>query len=171
MEDTMDKLTYEKLCQQFWLSTRMVISNDISDWSKLSDKERDLFNKVFGSLTALDTLQSEDGIDSMKKDVRTQHETAVLSNISFMECYTTGHDVLTPDGWVDISKISIGDEVLQYDDKTKSTSFAKVLNTSSHFAENIYHIYDKHKNTDLRVSEGHRMIYFMQRLENLSCRS
>ena len=85
MEDTMDKLTYEKLCQQFWLSTRMVISNDVSDWSKLSDKERDLFNKVFGGLTALDTLQSEDGLDSMKKDVRTQHETAVLNNISFME--------------------------------------------------------------------------------------
>ena len=56
MEDVMDKLTYEKLCQQFWLSTRMVISNDVSDWSKLSDKERDLFNKVFGGLTALDTL-------------------------------------------------------------------------------------------------------------------
>ena len=85
MEDVMDKLTYEKLCQQFWLSTRMVISNDVSDWSKLSDKERDLFNKVFGGLTALDTLQSEDGLDSMKKDVRTQHETAVLNNISFME--------------------------------------------------------------------------------------
>ena len=170
MEDVMDKLTYEKLCQQFWLSTRMVISNDISDWSKLSDKERDLFNKVFGGLTMLDTLQSEDGIDSMKKDVRTQHETAVLSNISFMECYTTGHDVLTPDGWVDISKISIGDDVLQYDDKTKSTSFEKVLNTSSHFAENIYHIYDKHKNTELKVSEGHRMIYEEKVKKDNSCK-
>lgn len=169
MEDVMDKLTYEKLCQQFWLSTRMVISNDVSDWSKLSDKERDLFNKVFGGLTALDTLQSEDGLYSMKKDVRTQHETAVLNNISFMECYTKGHDVLTPSGWVDISKISVGDEVLQYNDKTKKTSFAKVLNTSSHFSENIYHIYSKNRNVDLKVSKGHRMVYEEKLIKNNEC--
>lgn len=170
LEDTMDKLTYEKLTSQFWLSTRMPISNDVSDWSKLSDKERDLFNKVFGGLTALDTLQSEDGLDSMKKDVRTQHETAVLNNISFMECYTSGHDVLTPNGWVDISNISIGDIVLQYDDRTKSTSFAKVSNVSSHFSESIYHIYDKHRNTELKVSEGHRMIYEEKVKKENSCK-
>jgi len=85
VEDMIDKATWEKLTEQFWLDTRIPISNDISDWNKLRAEERTLYNKVLGGLTMLDTLQSEDGNEQMKKDVRTQHETAVLNNIQFME--------------------------------------------------------------------------------------
>ncbi|MEL3959442.1 ribonucleotide-diphosphate reductase subunit beta [Caldifermentibacillus hisashii] len=85
LEDMIDKMTYEKLTSQFWLSTRMPVSNDKTDWRNLSNKEKRLVEKVFGGLTLLDTLQSEDGIEQIKKDVRTQHEIAVLNNIQFME--------------------------------------------------------------------------------------
>lgn len=85
LEDIVDKMTYEKLTSQFWLSTRMPVSKDISDWSKLDDKEKRLIERVFGGLTALDTLQSEVGIEQIRKDAITQHEIAVLNNIQFME--------------------------------------------------------------------------------------
>lgn len=85
IEDIVDKMTYEKLVSQFWTSTRMPVSKDRDDWSKLPDKEKRLVEKVFGGLTLLDTLQSEEGIDALKKDAITQHEMAVLNNISFME--------------------------------------------------------------------------------------
>lgn len=85
IEDMVDKMTYEKLTSQFWLSTRMPVSKDKGDFTKLPDVEKELIGKVFGGLTALDTLQSEDGVDSLKPFVRTQHETAVLNNILFME--------------------------------------------------------------------------------------
>lgn len=85
IEDMIDKMTYEKLTEQFWLSTRMPVSKDIPDWNKLPENERRLVEHVFGGLTALDTLQSEDGIQSIRSSVRTQHETAVLNNIQFME--------------------------------------------------------------------------------------
>jgi ribonucleoside-diphosphate reductase beta chain len=63
----------------------MPVSKDRSDWSTLPDDEKRLVERVFGGLTALDTLQSEQGIDSLRKDARTQHEIAVLNNIQFME--------------------------------------------------------------------------------------
>ncbi|MEK4824457.1 class 1b ribonucleoside-diphosphate reductase subunit beta [Niallia sp. FSL W8-0951] len=85
IEDMLDKITYEKLTEQFWLSTRMPVSKDKSDWTKLPDIEKRLVEKVFGGLTVLDTLQSEDGIDALRKDAATQHEIAVLNNIQFME--------------------------------------------------------------------------------------
>ena len=85
IEDMVDKLTFEKLTSQFWLDSRMVPSNDIQDWSKLSEKEQTLYNKVFAGLTLLDTLQSEDGIATIKQDAASQHEIAVLDNIMFME--------------------------------------------------------------------------------------
>ena len=44
--------------------------------------------KVFGGLTLLDTLQSEEGASLMKDYVRTQHEEAVWNNIQFMDLFT-----------------------------------------------------------------------------------
>lgn len=85
IEEQIDLATWTKLTEQFWLPERVPTSNDIPDWDRLSNEERELFNKVFGGLTALDTLQSEDGVRVILEDVRTQHETAVLTNIQFME--------------------------------------------------------------------------------------
>lgn len=85
VEDAIDKATWEKLTEQFWLDTRIPLSNDLDDWRALSDTERTLVGHVFGGLTLLDTLQSENGIDAIRQDTKTQHEEAVLNNIQFME--------------------------------------------------------------------------------------
>ncbi|KXT76878.1 class 1b ribonucleoside-diphosphate reductase subunit beta [Streptococcus sp. DD12] len=85
IEDIIDKSTWEKLTEQFWLDTRIPVSNDLDDWRKLSAEEKDLVGKVFGGLTLLDTVQSESGMAHLKKDIRTPHEEAVLNNIEFME--------------------------------------------------------------------------------------
>lgn len=85
IEDKIDKATWEKLTEQFWLDTRIPLSNDLDDWRDLSDDEHTIVGHVFGGLTLLDTLQSQDGIDQLRKDVRTPEETAVFNNIQFME--------------------------------------------------------------------------------------
>lgn len=158
IEDVVDKATWEKLTEQFWLDTRIPLSNDLDDWRRLSEKERDLVGKVFGGLTLLDTLQSVDGVSAIKPDVRTQHEEAVLNNIEFMECYTKDHELLTIDrGWVPIPDIVVGDTVLAYNPKTETTQFEKVLKTSKHKAPHIERIYNSA--VDLRVSPGHRMLF------------
>lgn len=158
IEDVVDKATWEKLTEQFWLDTRIPLSNDLDDWRKLSEKERDLVGKVFGGLTLLDTLQSVDGVSAIKPDVRTQHEEAVLNNIEFMECYTKDHKLLTIDrGWVPIADIKVGDTVLVYNPKAETTQFEKVLETSKHKAPYIERIYNSA--IDLRVSPGHRMLF------------
>ena len=50
IEDEIDKSTWEKLTEQFWLDTRVPLSNDLDDWRKLSNAEKDLIGKVFGGL-------------------------------------------------------------------------------------------------------------------------
>ena len=41
IEDAIDKSTWEKLTEQFWLDTRIPLSNDLDDWRKLSAEEKD----------------------------------------------------------------------------------------------------------------------------------
>ena len=85
IDDAIDKATWEKLTEQFWLDTRIPVSNDLKDWHQLDDDHKYLVGHVFGGLTLLDTVQSQDGMASLRRHVRTQHETAVLNNIQFME--------------------------------------------------------------------------------------
>lgn len=85
VEDMLDTMTYQKLTTQFWLSTRMPVSKDKDDWSKLPDVEKRLVEKVFGGLTLLDTLQSRVGVQAIRQDTRTDIEMDVYNNIQFME--------------------------------------------------------------------------------------
>lgn len=48
IEDSIDKATWEKLTEQFWLDTRIPLSNDLADWRTLSDADKDVVGKVFG---------------------------------------------------------------------------------------------------------------------------
>ena len=85
VSDMIDKATWEKLTEQFWLDTRIPVSNDMDDWRELDTDHQWVVGHVFGGLTLLDTLQSEAGLTALKENVKTQHETAVLNNIQFMK--------------------------------------------------------------------------------------
>lgn len=119
VSDAVDKATWEKLTEQFWLDTRIPVSNDLDDWRTLDDKHQWLVGHVFGGLTLLDTLQSQDGLAALRKDVKTPHETAVLNNIQFMESvhaksYSTIFSTLnTPDEITEIFDWSDTEEFLQ----------------------------------------------------------
>ena len=119
IDDQIDKATWEKLTEQFWLDTRIPLSNDLSDWRTLDQDHQWVVGHVFGGLTLLDTLQSQEGMASLRKDVQTQHETAVLNNIQFMESvhaksYSSIFSTLnTPDQIDEIFEWSDSEEFLQ----------------------------------------------------------
>lgn len=120
LEDQIDKATWEKLTEQFWLDTRIPLSNDLADWREFSAADKDVVAKVFGGLTLLDTLQSQDGIAALKKDLRTQQEEAVFNNIEFMESvhaksYSSIFSTLnTPKEIAEIFAWTDSNEILQY---------------------------------------------------------
>lgn len=160
VNDMLDKMTWEKLVEQFWTDTRIPISNDKDDWRKLTEAEKTMIGRVFGGLTLLDTLQSQDGVSVLKGDVLTQHEEAVLNNISFMECLTSDSKVLVKNkGWVSVKDVVEGDFILQYNSEKKMNEFGRVLETSSHTPEKLYRIHNEDKKIDIKMSKGHRIVF------------
>lgn len=85
IEDELDEFVWDKATAQFWLDTRVPVSQDMSDWQSLTDNERDVVKKAVGGLALLDTLQSEAGCHVMRDDVLTRKETAVLNDFLLME--------------------------------------------------------------------------------------
>jgi len=126
VEDAIDKQTWEKLTSQFWLDTRVPVSNDRDDWRRLTDEERDVVNKAFVGLTMLDTLQSEEGANVMRGDVRTQHEEAILNNILFMESvHAKSYSTI----FVSLNESKKIDEIFEWGDNNERLQYkAKVIN-------------------------------------------
>ena len=85
IEDEFDEYVWDKANDQFWLDTRVPVSNDLKDWRVLSDIEKSILNKVVGGLALLDTLQSEEGVNVMREDALTHKEIAVINNFLMME--------------------------------------------------------------------------------------
>ncbi|KAA8345755.1 class 1b ribonucleoside-diphosphate reductase subunit beta [Leuconostoc mesenteroides] len=84
-EDEFDEYVWDKATAQYWLDTRVPVSNDLKDWRTLSLIEKDTINRVVGGLALLDTLQSEEGVDVIRADARTRKEIAVINDFLMME--------------------------------------------------------------------------------------
>lgn len=85
IEDEKDLEVWNRLTSNFWIDTKIAISNDLQSWHTLTDAEKQLTARVFAGLTLLDTVQSTVGAISLMPDARTPHEEAVYTNIAFME--------------------------------------------------------------------------------------
>ena len=84
-ENEFDEYVWDKATAQFWLDTRVPVSNDRGDWRTLTDSEKGVINKVVGGLALLDTLQSEEGVNVMREDARTRKKVGVINDFLMME--------------------------------------------------------------------------------------
>lgn len=84
-DDSFTQAFWEQNVKQFWLPEEISVSKDLKAWNDLNDKERDLYKKVLGGLTLLDTKQGNNGIPSMMSLTDNLQRKAVLSFMGTME--------------------------------------------------------------------------------------
>lgn len=70
---------------QFWTDEEIPLSDDKMSWMTLSDQERDLYIKVLGGLTLLDTVQGGIGMPKILEHVDGLQRKAVLAFMGMME--------------------------------------------------------------------------------------
>lgn len=84
-DDNFTQAFWEQNVKQFWLPEEISVSKDIKVWNELSSKEKELYKKVLGGLTLLDTKQGNNGIPSMMSLTDNLQRKAVLSFMGTME--------------------------------------------------------------------------------------
>lgn len=84
-DDGFTQAFWEQNVKQFWLPEEVPISKDIAVWGTLSEGEKDLYKKVLGGLTLLDTKQANNGVQSMMSLTEDFQRKAVLSFMGTME--------------------------------------------------------------------------------------
>ena len=84
-DDDFTQVFWDQNVKQFWLPEEISISKDVKVWSELLPEERNLYKKILGGLTLLDTKQANNGIPSMMSLTDNLQRKAVLSFMGTME--------------------------------------------------------------------------------------
>jgi ribonucleoside-diphosphate reductase beta chain len=71
--------------QQFWVDTEFTPTDDKMNWQDMRPEQREVYKRVLGGLTLLDTKQSKIGIPSIAEHVDDLTKNAVLSFMGMME--------------------------------------------------------------------------------------
>ena len=158
IEDEKDKEVWDKLVSFFWLPEKVALSNDLPSWRAMTDEETWVTIQVFSNLTMLDTIQGTVGAVQMIDAATTPQEEAVLCNISFMEAFVKGTQLLTSRGWKNIEDVVEDDLVAQFDPKSGRINFVSPQIVPSHYEEEIYEIATESGRARQVVSGGHRVM-------------
>ena len=136
-------LPWKNWTRRCGFDTRIPVSNDLDDWSKLSEQEKNLYDKVLAGLTTLDTLQSEEGAIVVGYTARTQHERAVMNNIAYMESihaksYSTIFSTLRSPRRIDeIFKWTEENKYLQY----KASIIKDIYDNGTHLQKRVASVF------------------------------
>lgn len=84
-DDDFTLMFWNQNIMQFWTDDEIPLSDDKMSWIKLSDTEQDVYMKVLGGLTLLDTVQGGAGMPSIMERVEGLQRKAVLAFMGMME--------------------------------------------------------------------------------------
>lgn len=75
---------YKNMLANFWIPSEVNMTNDIKQWSQLTDQERETFQKIIGLLAFLDSIQTD--FTAKVSDYLTDSSlSALMSVLSFQE--------------------------------------------------------------------------------------
>ncbi|MEI7027121.1 class 1b ribonucleoside-diphosphate reductase subunit beta [Paenibacillus sp. y28] len=84
-DDDFTSTFWSQNIMQFWTDEEIPLSDDKMSWMTLSDNERELYMKVLGGLTLLDTVQGGVGMPKIMEHVEGLQRKAVLAFMGMME--------------------------------------------------------------------------------------
>lgn len=84
-EDSFTQIYFEQNKRQLWFPEEIPVSKDVKSWGLLSPAERNVYKRVTGGLTLLDTEQGNVGMPSILEWVPGLQRKALLSFMSMME--------------------------------------------------------------------------------------
>lgn len=84
-DDNFTQMFYDQNVKQFWLPEEISLNSDLLHWEVLSQPKRELYKKVLGGLTLLDTYQGNIGMPVISRYTTGHLRKALLNFMGMME--------------------------------------------------------------------------------------
>lgn len=148
---------YKHLKGLDWEETEMNIDSCKVEFATLPVEIVDLMINTLAFQFEADTSATHIG-RLMYPFVNNTELTAYLIELSKNECLTPDHEVLTPDGWVNIDQVTTDHKVAQWDHETRKISFVNPTQVfEKDYKGKMFHFTSGTGNIDQQVTPNHRM--------------
>lgn len=156
--EVFEKLT-EKQISFFWRPEEIDLSKDRIDFESLTEHEKHIFINNLKYQTLLDSVQGRSPTTVLLPLVSIPELEVWISTWAFFECVAEGTEVLTTEGWKDISKVTTEDNVLVYNLDNETVFFEKPKRTTDYDFDNEMVEYYSSVNGQFHqlVTPNHRM--------------
>lgn len=84
-DDNYTQVFWDQNVMQFWLDTEIPLSDDKMSWIDLTPPEQEVYKRVLGGLTLLDTIQGHVGMNKILEKVDGLQRKSTLSFMGMME--------------------------------------------------------------------------------------
>ena len=162
-----DRQTYEifeKLIEKqlsfFWRPDEIDVSRDRADYQNLPENEKHIFISNLKYQTLLDSIQGRSPNVALLPLVSLPELETWIESWAFSECVAETTELLTTNGWKDISEVTIDDDVLVYDLETEKTYFEKPKRVTNYQVDNrlmVELVANNSKQFHQLVTPNHRM--------------
>lgn len=140
-----------------WFPKEISMTADNKDYLYLSPVEKRMYDLVLAQLIFMDSLQANNLMDNINPYISAPEVNACLSRQSYEECLVGDTEVLTPDGWLKLSLLTIDHEILQVDLNQKSSFVKPSRIIEKEFDGNMIHF--SGIGMSQIVTPKHRMMY------------
>ena len=147
----------ESIRKSYWVHDEFNFQGDVQDFKvKATPTEQSIIER-----TMLAIAQIEVAVKTFWSQI---HERMPLPEISmvgttFAECHANETEILTPDGWADLSEVEVGDKVIQFHHEDSTFSVTEVKRKISYDYEGDMYRWHKTSAQGL-VTPNHRMLYW-----------
>jgi ribonucleotide reductase beta subunit family protein with ferritin-like domain len=150
-------LEYKKaINHSYWLVSEWNFISDVHDFKvKLNDVEQ---NAIKNAMLAISQIEVSVKRFWTKLGDRFPKAEFEQVGVTFGECFIDGTEILTPNGWVDLKEIEVGDDVIQFspDNTFQVTKVEKKID--QYYAGPM--ILLKKKTTVVAITPNHQIVYY-----------
>lgn len=150
---------YRKQLKLHWIPDEVPMQNDITDWKhNLTPAEKNLLMQIFRFFTTADVGVARGYCEYYLPHLAGQPEVAqMMSTFASFECFDKETELLTAEGWKNVTLLSSDDLLAQYTIGTEEITFAKPTKLHKYLYNGMLHHY-KGRSCDLMVTPNHDII-------------
>lgn len=149
---------YKKLKSVDWSEDEVDLQQSRFDFENCPKNQYEVMVKTLAYQWELDSIASRSIAPLLAPFISNSEYWAAISYVSQNECLTEDAEVLTRDGWVLLSDVKMGDEIMTFDPTTKTSYFDKVTNTTAkEYTDDIVIFTNQRGHFYQAVTKNHRM--------------
>lgn len=147
-----------------WTEDEPKVGVDVEQWKRghITDEEKNLIANILRLFTTSDVVVGQGYYERLIPVIKNNEARNMLGSFAARECFDDQTQLLTKDGYVNVTEITMDTELAQYNIETGEKSYAKPIKLHKYEYNGVMHHYVDGFKIDLMVTPEHEIVLIQE---------